>query len=174
MKTFNEAYNELIEASTGKKATWSKTDFDELLKAFLNEKDYVIKKAGIKNGVMETSDVNPIKMFRDVVITRLLTDAGLEKCEAEKIASEYEFKKVDGLYEIISEIIVKYCETGKKFDFITTEDFKGSLSMEGIEEGVKEHKLPSDPSTKIKVKTKKHKVMKCKSKANDWLKEKLS
>lgn len=173
MKTFNEAYAEILGNTTGK-VTWSKSDFDTLLQAFLNEKDYTIKKASTKAGSMETSEIKPIKMFRDTVITRLLTDAGLDKCEAEKIASEYEFKKVDGLYEIISEIIVKYCEAGKKFDFITTEDFKGSLVIEGVEEGVKEHKLPSDPSTKIKVKTKKHKVMKCKSKANDWLKEKLS
>jgi hypothetical protein len=183
MKNFNEVFEEIKSSvsvtKNGKiKKTFSRSDFDKLLKAFLNDTGYTTTSASTKLGELVKEDIQPVKEFRDTVITKLLTDAGLEKAEAAKIAAEYEFTKVDGLYEIISEIIYKYCEANKKFDFITKENFAGSVVLNDIEAGVGEYnsikKNPDGtPVEKYKVETKAHKVMKVKSKAPKWLKKKF-
>jgi hypothetical protein len=179
MKTFNEVFKEIQDSvpvsKKGKaKKTFSKTDFDRLLKAFLNDYGYTTKQASTNAGELVLTDLTPVKQFRDVVITKILTDNGYDKAEAAKIASEYEFTKVDGLYEIISEVIYQYMNAGKKFSFITKEDFNGSLTLDDIGEETKERTAPGKPNDKFKVKTKAHKKLKTKSSANKWLKKKFN
>lgn len=184
MKTFDEVFNEIKESVTvsknGKiKKTFSRSDFDKLLRAFLNETGYKTKVASTKGGELVLTEIEPIKAFRDTVITKLLVDAGLDKAEASKIASEYQFTKVDGLYEIISEIIYQYMAAGKKFDFMPKEDFNGSLTIKDVGESVAEYSSirkagDNSPAEKFKVKTKKHRVLEKKSKAPKWLKEKFN
>lgn len=178
MKTFDEVFNEITNNLTvtkkGKtKKTFSRSDFDKLMKAFLNTYDYKMTIAGTKGGELVTSEITPVKEFRDVVITKILTDNGYDKAEAAKIAAEYEFTKVDGLYEIISEVIYQYMNAGKKFDFITKEDFSGSLTIDTVDESINECTAIGKPGETFKVKTKKHKKLQRKSSANKWLKTKM-
>lgn len=179
MKTFAEVYEEVkngvTTTKTGKvKKTFSRSDFDKLLKAFLNDYGYTTTTAGLKDGKVVTTDLTPVKNFRDTVITKLLVDAGHDKAEAAKIAAEYEFTNVTGLYEIMSEIIYQYMSAGKKFNFIPKEDFAGSLTIKEVPETVSEHSRPGKPELgKTKTKTKAHKVLDKKSKAPSWLKAKF-
>lgn len=177
MKSFTEVYNEIKESATGSATTWSKSDFDKLAKALLNDYGYKTTVASTKGGELVKNDIEPVKMFRDGTIVKLLVDAGLDKCEATKIASEYEFSKVDGLYELISEILYNYMGAGKKFNFLTKENFNASLTINDIEETVSEYKTirktDDEPVETFKVETKAHKVLKAKSKAPKWLKKKF-
>ena len=179
MKSFSEVYNEIRDAAKSNSATtWSKSDFDKLFRAFLNDYGYKTQVASTKNGELVTSEIEPVKQFRDTVITKLLVDAGLDKSEAAKIAAEYEFTKMDGLYEIISEIIYNYMKAGKKFNFINKEDFNASLTLKDVEETVSEYKTikkkdSDEPVKTFKVETKAHTVLKAKSKAPKWLKKKF-
>lgn len=178
MKTFDEVFNEIkagvtVSPKGKKKKTFSRSDFDRLLTAFLNETGYTIKAASTKGGELTIEEIKPVEMFRDKVITKILTDNGHDKAEAAKIAAEYEFTKVDGLYEIISEVLYKYMEADKKFSLITKEDFKGSFTLVDVDESEDTYKSPADQSKSFKVKTKKHKKVKASSKAPDWLKKKF-
>lgn len=182
MKTFDEVFNEVkasvsVSKSGKVKKTFSRSDFDKMLKAFLNENGYKTKVASTKGGELVLTEIEPVKEFRDAVITKLLVDAGHDKAEAAKIASEYTFTKVDGLYEIISEVIYMYMCADKKFDFLPKEDFKGSLSLKSVGESTAEYspirKDGDKPGKKFKVKTKAHKVLEKKSKAPDWLKKRF-
>jgi len=178
MKSFDEVFNEIkanvsVSANGKIKKSFSKSDFDKLLKAFLNDNGYTIKAASTKGGELVITDMKPVELFRDKVITKLLVDNGHDKAEAAKIAAEYEFTKVDGLYEIISEVIYQYCNANKKFDFITKEDFRGSLALDEVEECTVERTSPADRTQKFKVNTKAHKKLKSKSKTPDWLKKKF-
>ena len=178
MKTFDEVFNEIkgnvtVSPKGKKKKTFSRSDFDRLLTAFLNETGYTIKAASTKGGELEITDIKPVQMFRDKVITKILTDNGHDKAEAAKIAAEYEFTKVDGLYEIISEVIYQYMAADKKFAFVTKEDFTGSLTLTDVDASEDTYKSPADQSKSFKVKTKAHKKIKSSSKAPKWLKKKF-
>lgn len=183
MKTFDEVFNEIksnvsVSKSGKVKKTFSRSDFDKLLKAFLNESGYTTKVATTKGGELVLNEIQPVKEFRDKVITKLLVDAGHDKTEAAKMAAEYEFTKVDGLYEIISEVIYQYMNANKKFDFLPKEDFNGSLTLKSVDAAVGEYssirkKGDTTPPKKFKVETKAHKLLEKKSKAPKWLKKKF-
>lgn len=183
MKTFDEVFNEIKENTTvtksGKiKKTFSRTDFDNLLKALLNEKDYTAEYWNIKNGEPTKKEVQPVKLFRES-LKRVLTSFGVDNADAAKIVTDYTFTDVSGWYELMSEIIYKYMEANKKFDFPTREDFKASISIKTVDECVGEfNKIRSkddpNPPEKFKIKTKSHKILEKRSKAPSWLKDKFN
>lgn len=102
-------------------------------------------------------------------------DFGVDKQEAERIRTTYEFTNVDGLYEVCSELIYQYMKADKKFAFMTRPDFIGSLGLKDVGESSKEYKPigKNNDGKPFKVKTKKHSVLDKSSKAPKWLKQKL-
>ena len=182
MKTFDEVFNEIkSNVSVGKngkvKKTFSRADFDTLLKAMVNDVEYTTTYCGTKNGELVKKEVQPVKMFRES-LKRVLTNFGVDSNDAEKIVSEYKFTNVDGWYELMSEIIYRYMEADKKFDFPTREDFKGSISMKNVDEAVGTYssikkKGETGPVDTFKIETKSHKILEKKSKAPNWLKKKF-
>lgn len=182
MKTFDEVFNEIKSnvsvSKNGKvKKTFSRTDFDALLKAMLNETEYSTEYCGTKNGEMVKKTVQPVKMFRES-LKRVLMNFGVDSHDAEKIVTEYKFTNVDGWYELMSEIIYRYMDANKKFDFPTREDFKASISIKSVEKAVGTYsaikkKGETGPAEKFKIETKSHKILEKKSKAPAWLKKKF-
>lgn len=72
-KTFKEVLDEIKAGVTvtekGKvKKTFSRTDFDKLAVAFLNETGHTVEVASTKDGKMVTKEVKPIALYRNMVI----------------------------------------------------------------------------------------------------------
>jgi hypothetical protein len=79
----------------------------------------------------------------------------------------------------MTEIIYRYMEADKKFDFPAREDFKASISIKNVEESVGTYSVikkkgETGPADKFQIKTKSHKILEKKSKAPAWLKEKFN
>ncbi len=176
-KTFTEVFNEIKANVTTSKSgkpvkSFSRSDFDRMAKAYLNTPDYVIEAAGTKGGEMVKKNIEPVKAFRGM-IQRILIEFGVDKQEAATILDgSKEIKNVDGIYELCSELVYQYMNAGKKFDFITKEDFAGSLTLKEIGEAVSEHK-DIRTGEKFKVSKKAHKVLDKKSKTPKWLKARV-
>ena len=103
---------------------------------------------------------------------KILLDFGVDKQEAERIlTNDYQFKNLDALYEVSSELILNYAGTGKKFNFITKPDLEVSLLIDEYEECVKLNKRPGATDEEAKeVKYQKHRRAKVSSTCPDWLK----
>lgn len=182
MKTFDEVFNEIkanvsVSKSGKVKKTFSRTDFDTLLKAMVNEVEYSTEYCGTKNGEMTKKTVQPVKMFRES-LKRVLMNFGVDSHDAEKIVTDYKFTNVDGWYELMSEIIYRYMEANKKFDFPTREDFKASISIKNVDKSTGTYsaikkKGDNSPAEKFKIETGSHKILEKKSKAPSWLKKKF-
>lgn len=178
-KNFYEVLDEIKErAQASSVKSFSKSDFEKLVRAFVNTPDYECEVVKTKEGEMVKSTVNPVANFRSMIRT-ILKDFGVDKDEAEKVMTDYEIRTCD-MYEFISELIYKYMEAGKKFDFITKEDFSGSMSLKFVEEEEKEfteiRRKDADPNVPLKKFTqrkKAHKVLEKKSKCPSWLKERV-
>jgi len=181
MKTFDEVFNEIksnvsVSKSGKVKKTFSKTDFDKLLKAFMNTPDYEMQVAGTKGGEMVTKTVYPVKEFRKFV-EKVLADFGVDAQERKKMESEYDFSNPDAFYYFMSEFLMVYMSAGKKFDFPTKEDFSGSISLKDVAESVGTYKpigKNSEGKDPFKIKTGAHKILEKKSKAPKWLKKKFN
>lgn len=179
MKTFQEVFAE-IQAGVGTtskgnaKKIFSRTDFNKLALAYLNEADYKIDVAKVKGDELVISEVFPVQEFRKF-IKKILLNFGVDKVEAEKMVKEYKFTSVEGLYELCSELPFQFMKAGKKFDFISREDFQGSMVLnyvpetEGVFRTIKKKDDPT-PATTFTQKTDEHYVIKSKSKAPKWKK----
>lgn len=172
-KSFNELTKQLTEAAK-KSKVFSKDAFEDLVLAFANERDLEFGQAKVKNGELIVEKTQP-GVFFEKLIYEVLVGNGHDKQEAEAVAKTFQFKKMDGAYAALSEIIFAWLETGKTFAFPTKEDFKGSIYLRDREEGVTEHKVSEKisgvPGGKVvKVKKKKHRTLERKSSAPDWLK----
>lgn len=182
MQTFHDVFEDIKSKTTvsksGKvKRTFSRTDFDRLLKAMLNEPEYAAEYCGTKGGEMVKTTVQPVKMFRES-LKRILVNFGVDVHEAEKMVTDYKFTNVDGWYETMSEIIYQYMQAGKKFDFPTRENCKASIFIKPVEETVGTYstirkKDDPTPAETFQVQTMAHNVVVAKSKAPDWMKKKF-
>lgn len=174
-KTFEEVFNEIKgNVTLSKKGkivkSFSRTDFDKLAKAFLNTPGYTVTAIGTKEGEVVEKEIKPVEKFRGM-IQAILKDFGVDKQEAARVLEDsYEIKNIDGMYEVCSELIYKYLDAGKKFDFITQNDFLGSLTVDEVAETVGTFRNIRTKE-EIKIKKKAHKVLKHKSKCPKWLKE---
>lgn len=176
-KNFNDVWNEIKSnvstSSTGKPVkSFSRSDFDRMAKAWLNTPDYKFETVSTKDGQPVISEVFPVEKFRGM-IRRVLIDFGVDKQDVEAKLAEYEFKNVDGLYELCSELVYKYIEAGKKFDFMPRMDFIGSVILDEIGESTKTHRgiKDEDRDKTYTVKKKAHKVAKARSKCPEWLRD---
>lgn len=175
-KGFKELKQELAEEINKgeKKRTHSKTDFNKMAKAFVNDVEFTAHKVkGVdEEGNPVKEEFQPVKEYRKG-LKRILTDFGVDKQEAEKMMQDYQIKSVDGLYEFMSELMYQYMESGKKFQFIPKEDFNGSMWIDNDEgdDDWKEYRNPSKPGESVYTKRKPHKVLNRKSSCPNWLKE---
>lgn len=175
-QTFNEVFEEIkasiaVEDGKKKKRGFSRTEFNRLAKAFVNDHNFTSTRAKTKGGVMVEEEIMPVKEFRKMLET-MLKDFGVDKQEAAAVLDTYEFKKFDGMYEFCSELIYQYMNTGKRFDFVPKVDWNTTLWIDEVEECESYHINPKDPKgPKKKVKKQKHRVTGKKSKCPAWLKE---
>lgn len=172
MKTYNELKKEIkTKMEEGGRRTFSKEEFNELTKAYLNDienKTTIVRKIG---DTIKEEDVFPVLEFRKKFLFNLLTDFGVDKQEAAKvITNEYKLKNTDALYPVASEIILNYLETGKKFSFLPRKDLVCSLTLHEFEEETKINKAPGKDE-EIPTLYKAHKKIKAESNCPSWLKE---
>lgn len=171
-QVFEEVKSEVSTTPKGKPMrSFSRSAFDRLAKAMVNDINYKIEQAGVKKGELVKKDLYPVQEYRKS-LHRILVDFGVDKQEADRILTEeYEIRHVDGFYELVSELPYQYMNAGKKFDFIQREDFSGSLTIKEVDETTTEHQNIRTKE-KFKVKKQKHKVLEKQSKAPSWLKSK--
>lgn len=167
-------YNELKEQikqkmENGGRRTFSREEFNDLTKAYLNDidnKTVVAKKIGDE---IREEEINPVADFRKMIYN-ILTDFGVDKQEAAKVCTEYKFRNMDAMYPITSEIIMNYLETGKKFSFLPKKDLTCSLTLHEFEEETKMNRAPGKEE-EIPTLYKKHRKIKAESNCPSWLKE---
>ena len=173
MKTYMELVNEVKEElSNGGKRSFSRELFNDLTAAYLNDIGNTTTIAKTKNGELVEEEINVPLDFRKMVM-KILLDFGVDKQEAERIlTNDYQFRDVSAIYEVASETILNYVDTGKKFNFIAKPDLQCSLLIEDYEEEVKMTKRPgADDSEAREVLYKKHRKLKAQSTCPDWLKD---
>jgi hypothetical protein len=176
-KNFQDVFNEIKEnvsvSASGKPVkSFSRSDFDKMAKAFVNEVDYKIEAASFKGGEVVKKEIEPVKALRGM-IQRILLDFGVDKQEAARVMDQaYEIRNVDGIYELCSELVFQYMKAGKKFDFITREDFVGSVLLKEVEAGKSKHK-DIRTGEEFEVEKAAHFVIDKKSKAPKWLKKRI-
>ena len=108
MKTYNELKQDIkTKMEEGGRRTFSKEEFNELTKAYLNDiqnKTTIVRKIG---DTIKEEDVFPVLEFRKKFLFNLLTDFGVDKQEAAKVmTNDYKLKNTDALYPVASEIIL--------------------------------------------------------------------
>lgn len=174
MKTYMELVNEIKEEmKNGGKRTFSKELFSELSKAYLNDIGNKTTVAKTKNGEIYTEELAVVDDFRKFM-EKVLIDFGVDKQEASKMRTDYQFTNVDALYPICSELIMNYLDTGKKFTFLPKEDCVASLLLDEYDDEVHYNKNPKDPEAEPKqVMYKKHRKLKSESTCPSWLRELL-
>lgn len=153
---------------------FSRKDFDKLAKAFINEVGYTTEAVSMRGGELQRKEIKPVHGLR-LMLQAILLDFGVDKAEAARILEDsYTIKSVNGLYEFTSELIYQYMEAGKKFDFLTKEDFVGGITVDDVEEETRDYTIHStDGTTNVyKVTKGKHKVLNKKSKCPQWKKSK--
>lgn len=182
MKTLKDVIKEIegnvTTTANGKpKRTFSRSDFDKLSTALVNDVDYTITTVSTKGGDIVENVTTPVKEFRSD-IKKVLSDFGVDKQEAERVmTADYQFPTMKGLYGVVSACITEYCGAGKKFDFPTQRDLKASITMENVPKTKKEYKSiqtlsGNGPQETFEVETEAHRVLKSSSKAPKWLKKK--
>lgn len=177
MTKFNETFETILastrnEDGTSKAKTFKRDDFDSILRSILNTSDYKAASVKASKGEVATEEIEVTQAVRKA-FRKVLLDFGVDKAEADTVLTSYEFTNVDGFYELISETIYQYMNAGKKFNFLTKNDFQGSLLLNDVEAGETEHTDVKDRTKKIRKSHKAHKVLVRKSKTPDWLQTRL-
>lgn len=170
-EVFQEIKDSVAVSKSGKPLRYySRSDFDKLAKAYFNTPDYEIEAVSMKDGKPEKKKLKPVKEFR-TFIRKVLIDFGVDKQEADRVIDNYEFRSVEGVYELCSELVSMFA-SAKKFDFIKKDDFTGSIYIKDVEPTVTTHR---DLQTKkpFKVSKKAHKVLVKKSSTPSWLKKRV-
>lgn len=176
---FNEVIAETAaKAKTSKsgkvKKTHSKSEFDKCFKAYINDVDYTTKVVDVKGGEPIEKEISPVKMMRESMLKKPLMDAGVDSQEAKDIAENYQFSKVDGMYEVMTDFMYQYLTEGKKkLDFPTRKDFTGSISIDKVEKNRKTYRAIANGGESFDVETDEHYILKSKSKSPAWLKKKF-
>lgn len=155
------------------KKSFNKTQFEELFVSFLNEHDYKAESVSKKGDGVVAVEIEAVKNFRKTFYD-VLVDFGVDKQAAEAMLDgSYQFSKVSGGYEFISELLYSYLQS-KAFKFVSHADFAATLSIESIGEKVGEFRVPvkagEEPKPSKKKKIKAHKKLKVKSGAPSWAK----
>ena len=148
---------------------FSKKNFNSLMTAIANDVEFtskVAKKVGDKCEVEE--------LFVSKWCKKLIEKFGVDSSDAETVMSDkFKFDNMEGFYEFFMTAVNEYLSAGNKFDFLTQEDFKATISLKDVEAKESEYEA-KNPLTgeflgKVKSKTKAHKELKVKTSAPEWL-----
>lgn len=109
---------------------FSKKNFNNLMKAMVNDPEFIVKVPVVKNGeISELKEIMVSNEFRNC-IKKILEKAGVDKKESMMVLDpSFTFENLDGLYEFFATAVYEYMSAGNKFDFIPREDFKGSITI---------------------------------------------
>ncbi|MDD3172211.1 MAG: hypothetical protein PHF63_00855 [Herbinix sp.] len=164
-------FQKTLEELTTSKSTFSRSDFETVAKALINEVEYSTEVCKIKNGELIKETIMPVKDFRKGM-RDILVSFGVDKQDAEKIMSaDFKITKTDWFYPLISELITSYMSTGHKFTFLPKDDFMASIKLAKREATTKEF---TNPKTKQKFKKTipEHTVLVKQSSCPSWRKKK--
>lgn len=159
---------------------FNKKNFTMLMTAMANDPEFTAKVVKVKNNEIDTvEEVMVTKGFREFC-KKIVEKAGVDKKEsAFVLTSAFEFNASDlnGLYEFFADAVYEYMVAGNQFEFLPTEDFKGSISIKNVGEVTKtaEAFSPKDRSSLGVYKTTKkaHKELAVKSNCPSFLKSRL-
>lgn len=159
---------------------FNKKNFTALMTAMANDPEFTAKVVKVKNSEIDSiEEVMVTKGFREFC-KKIVEKAGVDKKEsAIVLTSSFEFSNSDlnGLYEFIADAIYEYMAAGNQFDFLPTEDFKGSISLKNVGEVTKtaEAFSPKDRASLGIYKTTKkaHKELTVKSSCPSFLKSRV-
>lgn len=132
--TVSEAL-EMVKGDTQKPNRFSKKNFNILMTALANDVDFTAKVANVKKGELESvEDIMITKGFRKWC-KKLVEKAGVDKSESERILTDaFVIDDMDGLYEFFATALYEYCKAGNRFSLLSTDDFKGSISIKNVPE----------------------------------------
>ena len=152
---------------------FSKKNFNALMTAIANDIDFTSKVAKKSGDSFEVEELTISKDFRKWC-KKLIEKFGVDSNDANAIMSkDFVFDNMDGIYEFFMASVSEYLNAGNKFDFLTHEDFKATVSLKDIEakESTYEAKNPISGESlgTVKSKTKAHKQLKVKTTAPEWL-----
>ena len=159
---------------------FNKKNFTTLMTAMANDPDFTAKVVKVKNNEIDSvENVMVSQGFREFC-KKVVEKAGVDKKESAVVLSpSFEFSNSDlnGLYEFFADAVYEYMAVGNQFDFLPTEDFKGSISLKNVAEVSKtaEAFSPKDRSslgvyTTVK---KAHKELAVKSSCPSFLKNRI-
>ena len=170
---------EALKSMTSEKGKnrFNKKNFTTLMTAMANDPEFVAKVVKVKNSEIDTVETVMVsKGFREFC-KKIAEKSGVDKSESARILTDsFEFTNSDlnGLYEFFTTAVYEYMSAGNTFDFMPTEDFKGSISLKDVPETVKvaEAFSPKDRSSLGTYETtkKKHKELVAKSSCPVFLK----
>ena len=153
---------------------FNKKNFQNLLRAMVNDPEFKSTTIKLKDGGVETvDDMMVTKDFREF-LRKILVKAGIDVNDSQAImSSDFIIENVDGLYEFFGTAMYLYMNAGNKFDLIPTEEFKGSIYLEDVPETIKISEA-KNPKTKESLGTyettkKSHKKLVAKSSCPSWL-----
>ena len=162
MGKFIEAKKKLLgEEQASTKKTFSKSYFDTLATAMLNDAGYEKTELRQKNGELVNETSTPIADLRKSLIGSVAKTAGCDAAEQERIVAEHQFPTLP-LYDFVESSIREYLSTGKKFSFARQENFTGALETVTVPATIKEVHKPGS-SEKMKQKQGEHVKLKAKS-----------
>lgn len=115
----------------------------EISKAYLNSTDYEMKVLKTVNGEAVVETVKPVEDFREV-LGQVITKAGLDKEDAKKFASEYEFKGTEAkvFAPLANGLILSNLQTGKAYVLANSPELNATLKLKTIGACVKENRNP--------------------------------
>ena len=159
---------------------FNKKNFTSLMTAMANDPEFTAKVVKVKNNEIDSvEEVMVSKGFREFC-RKIVEKAGVDKKESAIVltpAFEFSNSDLNGLYEFFAEAVYEYMAAGNQFDFLPTEDFKGSISLKNVAEVTKtaEAFSPKDRSSLGTYKTTKkaHKELAVKSSCPSFLKSRI-
>ena len=115
---------------------FNKKNFTTLMTAMANDPEFTAKVVKVKNDEIDSvEEVMVSKGFREFC-RKIVEKAGVDKKEsAIVLTSAFEFSNSDlnGLYEFFADAVYEYMAAGNQFEFLPTEDFKGSISLKNVD-----------------------------------------
>lgn len=172
---------EAIESMTAKKNAkgntvlnrFSKKNFNNLMVAIANDVEFTEKVAKKTGETFELEDIMVTKEFRKWC-RKLVEKAGVDAYESEVVMTDnFKIEDMTPLYDFFAAALYKYINAGNKFDLHTHEDFEGSIFLKDIEESKNTYSarnpLTGEALGNFERKTKKHRELRVKSSAPEWL-----
>lgn len=127
---------------------FSKADFTDLMLAYINDPELTTETFKAKGDNYIVTKHQPVKEFRKMIKV-VLKDMGMEEAEAQSFVDNYEFKKVDALFQFMNDFIYYYMKTGRKYDLASKEDLNAKIYLKEKGDVTKEVYKKDDKGNKV-------------------------